>query len=136
MSTTRRLLEAAACAVFLLTASAALAQEPPAGAAERDKARAALGSGDVAGACLLFEQSHKAAVEAAASNRPAVPPDEILFDLADCHAKQQKPTVAAAEFDQVAAGAGSQAAEAKDRATALRGPAPAAQPGPAPGEPG
>ena len=127
----RRHLAAAAASAVLLFTGAVLAQEPPAGAAERDKARAALASGDVAGACGLFEQSHKAAVEAAAAGRPAVPPDEILFDLADCHGKQNKPTLAAAEFDQVAAANGPKAAEAKERAAALRGPAQAAaQPAP------
>src|SRR4051794_38603503 len=47
----------------------------------RDKARTAMTSGDVAGACLLFEQSFQA------SRTPGsgVSPDEALFDLAACH---------------------------------------------------
>src|SRR5262245_52663270 len=89
-----------ALALTLAFASFAHAQEPPAGAAERDKARSALASGDVAGACLSFEQGHKAAVEATAAGRPAVPPDEMLFELAGCHDKQGKTAVAIAEYEQ------------------------------------
>src|SRR5262249_45123062 len=44
----------------------------------RDKARAALSSGDVAGACVLFEQTYEASKTAGSG----VSTDDALFDLA------------------------------------------------------
>ena len=85
----------------------------------RDKGRAALSSGDVAGACLLFEQSYQAAAKPGSGGPPA---DEVLFDLADCHEKQGKGAIAAAEFEQVAAGGSGRVEDAKKRAAALRSP--------------
>ncbi len=118
----------AVASLLLVTwALPASAQESQGAAELRDKARAALSSGDVPGACALFEQSYQAAVKAAPGTAPA--PDEVLFDLADCHEKQGKATIAGAEFDQVAAGASAKAAEAKQRAAAMRAPPPA-PPGP------
>jgi hypothetical protein len=114
----------------LCLALPAMAQQPapdapppppaaPTAAELRDKGRAALAGGDVAGACLLFEQSYQAAAKPGASGPPA---DEVLFDLADCHDKQGKSAIAAAEFEQVAAGGSGQVDEAKKRAAALRSP--------------
>jgi hypothetical protein len=82
-------------------------------------------SGDVAGACVLFEQSY------AASRAPdsAVSPDDALFDLATCHEKAGKSAAATAEFAQVAAGNGPHAAEARQRAAALAAPTQPSQPG-------
>jgi len=93
---------------------------PEGAAALRDKARAALSSGDTAGACQLFEQSYQASKAAGST----VSPDEVLFDLADCHARQDKKAIAAAEFEQVATGTSSRAAEARARADALNAPPP------------
>lgn len=107
---------------------------PPTAAELRDKGRTALASGDVAGACLLFEQSFQAASKPGAAGPPA---DEVLFDLAECHEKQGKAAIAAAEFEQVASGSSGKAADAKTRAAALRsppkppGPDPVPPPGPA-----
>ena len=114
----------AAVTFFLLLSvhQGARAQDPSA-AELRDKAQAALAAGDVPGACLLFEQSFQAAQRVTAAGGTAAPtPNEVLFELAACHEKQGKPTVALAEFDQVAAGGGAQAGEAKQRADALRQP--------------
>ena len=91
----------------------------------RDSARTAMTSGDVAGACLLFEQSYTAS-RAAGSG---VSPDDALFDLAACHEKAGKSAVATAEFNQLAATNGPRAAEAKQRAAALAAPTQASQPG-------
>lgn len=107
---------------------------PPAPAAPtaselRDKGRAALASGDVAGACLLFEQSYQAATKPDAAGPPA---DEILFDLAECHEKQGKAAIAAAEYEQIASGTSGKAADAKARAAALRTPPKPAAPDPVP----
>jgi hypothetical protein len=121
----------ASLAALLLSAAAfvtlpARADEPSA-ADLRDKARAALTSGDTAGACVLFEQSYNAA-KAAGS---AVTPDDALYDLADCHDKLGKKTIAAAEFEQVA---GARAEDAKKRAAGLKpAPPPIEQAGPPPG---
>jgi len=94
---------AIAALLFTLVGSASAQDAPPPSAADfRDKARAALTSGDVAGACLLFEQSFQAATKAAPGGAASLPADEVLFDLADCHEKLGKQSAAAAEFDQVA----------------------------------
>jgi hypothetical protein len=132
-----RPLAASLAALCLTTAFAvpALAEDPPAGPTApvpaptapasaqelRDKARTAMTSGDVAGACLLFEQSYQA------SKGPAsgVSPDDALFDLAACHERAGKSAAATAEFGQVAAGSGPRAAEARQRAAALTAPPPA-----------
>jgi len=105
--------------------------ETPAAAPEgaealRDKARTALSSGDVAGACLLFEQSYQASKAAGST----VSPDDALFELADCHEKLDKKTIALAEFEELAAGAGSRAEEAKKRAETLKPPPPPPPPPP------
>jgi hypothetical protein len=100
---------------------------PPQAADElRSRARIALGSGDVAVACSLFEQSYQA------SRAPGsgVSPEDVLFDLASCHERQAQSAVAAAEFEQIAGGSGPRAAEAKARAAALRA---SPSPPPAPG---
>ena len=130
-----RPLTASLAALLVSAALPASAQEPaptppsaPSADALRDKARAALTAGDTAGACVLFEQSHQAS-KAAGS---AVAPDEALFDLADCHDKLGKKTIAAAEFEQVA---GPKSEEAKKRAAALKPPAPEALPPPPAGLP-
>ncbi|HSN99826.1 MAG TPA: hypothetical protein VLS89_16130 [Candidatus Nanopelagicales bacterium] len=108
----------------------------PAPAAEtatelRDRARAALAGNDVEGACLIFEQAHAAAVQAAQSGAPGPAPSEVLYELAGCHERQGKPTVAMAEYEQVAAAGGPLAEEARRRAEALRQPpGQPAQPGP------
>ncbi len=104
---------------------------PPTAAELRDKGRTALAAGDVAGACLLFEQSFQAASKPGAAGPPA---DEVLFDLAECHEKQGKAAIAAAEFEQVASGASGKAGDAKTRAAALRTPPkPPGDPVPPPG---
>ena len=116
----------------LLLSSAAFAQDPPSAAGLRDKARAALTSGDTAGACVLFEQSYQAA-KAAGS---AVSPDEALFDLADCHEKLGKSATAMAEFGELGSGGGPKAEEARKRVAALKPPPPpAALPAPPPPPP-
>lgn len=102
----------------------------PTAAELRDKGRAALAAGDTAGACLLFEQSFQAASKPGASGPPAA--DEVLFDLAECHEKQGKAAIAAAEFEQVASGSSSKAEEAKKRAATLRSPPKPAVPDPVP----
>jgi hypothetical protein len=108
----------------------ALADDVPTAQDLRDKARASFQSGDVAGACVLFEQSYQA------SKAPGsgVSPDDALFDLASCHEKQGKTATAKAEFDQVGAGGGARAGEAKARSAALVvAPVPAVVPAPAEG---
>ncbi|MEJ7735324.1 MAG: hypothetical protein WKG00_39835 [Polyangiaceae bacterium] len=125
-------LKTAAFVLTLTLASTALAQDVPAGSVERDKARTALAAGNTDEACLAFEQGHKAAVEATSAGRASVPPDEILFDLAQCHEKQGRSAVALAEYDQLAAGAGPRAADAKTRADAVRAATAAPQPAPVP----
>jgi hypothetical protein len=112
----------------VLLSATAFAQEPPSAAGLRDKARAALTAGDTAGACVLFEQSYQAS-KAAGS---AVSPDEALFDLADCHDKLGKKTIAVAEFGELASGGGPKAEEAKKRVAALKPPP---EPPPAPPAP-
>ena len=141
-----RPLAASLAALCLTTAFAApaLAEDPPVvpapalappaapapGAALelRDKARTAMTSGDVAGACVLFEQSY----QQAKAPGSGISPDDALFDLAACHEKAGNTPVAIAEFGQVAAGNGPRAAEARQRATALLAPPPATTVGPAP----
>src|SRR5215471_2603664 len=91
----------------------ALAQEPSA-QESRDKARAALEAGDVAAACLAFEQSYQASKAPGST----VQPDDALFELAACHDKQGKKAAASAEFEQLAAGGGPRAEEAKARVAA------------------
>ena len=109
-------------AVPAVPPTAATAPVPLPTASElRDKARTAMTSGDVAGACLLFEQSYQS------SRAPGsgVSPDDALFDLAACHEKAGKAAAATAEFSQLAAGNGPRAAEAKQHAAALTAAPPA-----------
>jgi hypothetical protein len=120
----RRALAPLAATAILCLSAAARAQpapeaDPSSAAALRDKGRAALQGGDVAGACLLFEQAYQAAGKPGASGPPA---DDVLFDLADCHEKQGKGAIAAAEFEQIASGSSGRADEAKKRAATLRTP--------------
>ncbi|MEO7331698.1 MAG: hypothetical protein ABI193_24195, partial [Minicystis sp.] len=84
---------------------------PPSAADLRDKAKIQLSSGDTAGACLLFEQSYQASRAAGST----VSEDDALFDLASCHEKLEKRAVATAEYEQLAAGGGPRAADAKNR---------------------
>src|SRR4051812_31351871 len=129
-----RSLSASLAALCLVTAFAvpAFAEDPPAAPAAapasaqelRDKARVAMTSGDVAGACLLFEESYQAALAPGS----AVSPEEALFALASCQERAGKIAAATAEFAQVAAGNGPRSAEAKQRAAQLAAPTPPAQP--------
>jgi hypothetical protein len=112
---------------LLCFAAPAAAQDASSAQALRDKAKAALGAGDTAGACLLFEQS-LAAAKAPVTDAKPPPVDDVLFELADCHEQIGKKAMAAGEFEQVS---GARAEEAKRRAAALRSPA-AAMPAPAP----
>lgn len=129
MRALRPFIASSAAISLIAAASVAAAQDAPSAQDLRDKARAALTSGDTAGACVLFEQSLSAA-KAAGS---AVTPDDALFDLADCHDKLGKKTIAAAEFDQLASGGGARAEDARKRAAALKPPPP--PPAPPPGQP-
>jgi hypothetical protein len=131
----------ASCAAFatliLALAPEVLAQGAPTAAELRERAQAALASGDVAGACQLFEQSHQAAVQAATAGPTGAPgagpaPDDVLFDLASCHEKQGRSDVAATEYDRIAAAGGPRAEEAKTRAAAVRA---ASAPAPTPTQP-
>lgn len=118
-----RALAAAILSLLLSVPMKAHAQDPTA-AELRDKAAAAMTGGDVPGACLLYEQSFQAAQKVVAGGGTSAPtPDEVLFDLAGCHEKQGRGAAAAAEFEQIAAAGGPRAAEAKQRADALRQPA-------------
>ena len=129
----RRAFAPTAALLLSCLATPALAQQPqpgpdtpaqaPTAAELREKGRTALAGGDVAGACLLFEQSYQAAAKPGAAGPPA---DEVLFDLAACHEKQGKAAIAAAEYEQIGAGTGAKADEAKKRAAVLRAPPPPA----------
>ena len=136
-----RPLAASLAALCLTTAFVvpALAQIPPAAPVApapapapaqelRDKARTAMTSGDVAGACVLFEQSYQL------SRAPGsgISPDDALFDLAACHEKAGKKELAVTEFGQLVAASGPRAAEAKQRSQALAAPPPATSAEPAP----
>ena len=117
-------------------ASARSRAAAPRRAAElRDKARAALAAGDVAGACLLFEQSYaacapKAPRRAAPRRRRALRARRLPREAG------QERRIAAAEFEQVAAGRRrARPRTPKARAAALRGrraEAPPADPAPRP----
>lgn len=94
----------------------------------RTEARATLDKGDVAAACVQFEQAYQASTRAAA-DAAGPKPDEILFELANCHERQGLKDLAANEFDQVVAAGGARAEDARTRAQNLRGgtaPEPAA----------
>lgn len=133
----RRALAPTAVLLLSCLAAPAWAQQPgpdpqpaPTATELRDKGRAALASGDTAGACLLFEQSYQAAAKPGATNAPAA--DEVLFDLAECHEKLGKAAIAAAEYEQIASGSSAKAAAAKDRAAKLRSPTKPEGPAPQP----
>jgi len=105
------------------------APAPPPAAAEgpdqiRDRARVALAGGDVAGACQLLEQAYQQVTTGVqgGAGAPGIAPNDLLFELADCHERQGKTAVAASEFAQVAAAGGPQAEQARTRAAALRTP--------------
>ena len=76
---------------LVCVAAPAAAQDAPSAQALRDKAKAALGTGDTAGACLLFEQSWRGR-QSAGRRRPR---DDVLFELADCHERIGKKAMAA-----------------------------------------
>lgn len=88
----------------------------------KKEADAAMASSDIQRACLLYEEAYGIASKAPA-DAPGPKPMELLFSLADCHEKQGFATLAASEFEQVAAAGGTRAEEAKGRAAKLR-PAP------------
>ena len=114
---------------LVLVAPVALAQDAESSSALRDKARTALAAGQTAEACVLFEQSHKAAQrEQTAGTAGAPAPDEVLFELAQCHEKQGKGAVAQAEYEQVAAGQSGQAAAAATKVKELKKPPQPPQP--------
>lgn len=122
----RALLPLSLAAALLLCAPAAFAQDKSA-ADLRTEAKAALDRSEIPAACVLFEQAYQAAKKAPADD-PGPKPNEILFDLADCHEKQGYASLAAGEFDQIAQAGGAQAEEAKARAAKLRGPIEAPKP--------
>src|SRR5512139_56945 len=98
-------------AALLLVAPSALAQDKSA-ADLRTEAKAALDRNEIPAACVLYEQAYQAAKKAPADD-PGPKPNEILFDLADCHEKQGYATLAASEFEQIAQAGGAQADVAK-----------------------
>ncbi|MCC6552212.1 MAG: hypothetical protein IT372_04215 [Polyangiaceae bacterium] len=124
-----------AALLIALAASPALAQpagEPPPAPPEtaeqiRGRARAALTGGDVTAACVLFEQAFAFGMREGTDT--GVFPTDILFDLAECHARQGLVDVAATELDGIAGRGGPRAEEARARAAELRKP-PAAPPAP------
>ena len=119
----RRSFSAAFATLLYCLAPEALAQTTPTAAELREKAKATLASGDTAGACALFEQSHKAAVDAAAAGQTRGPaPDDVLFDLASCHEREGRSELAASEFERIAKAGGPGAGEAGTRAEAIRQP--------------
>src|SRR5687768_6528246 len=95
-------------ALAALAPTTALAQDPAAAPAApaksaadlRTDARATMDKGDVAAACVLFEQAYTAS-KSGAADAAGPKPDEILFELAACHEKQGLKDIAANEFDQV-----------------------------------
>lgn len=94
-----------------------------------EKARTTFSAGDIAAACVLFEQCHQAASTApAGSSGPS--PEQALLEWGACYEKLGKADLALSKYDQAAAGSGPKAEEAKARALALRGPPPAANPPP------
>jgi len=105
-------------ASLVLSAGQAFAQDKTAGDLQAE-AKAAIGRGEIPQACLLFDQAYQLSTKA--------PPDAVgpkpmeLFDLADCHERQGYGSLAATEFEQVSAGGGANAAEAKGRADKIRG---------------
>ncbi|AKT39139.1 tetratricopeptide repeat protein [Chondromyces crocatus] len=88
----------------------------------REKARTALASNDVGGACLLFEQAYEGAVRASRAGNPGPAPNDVLFELAACHERQGRPNVAVAEYAQVASAGGPNAEAARLRVEALQPP--------------
>lgn len=106
-------------ALLLVAAGAAAQPAAPSSSELLEKARAALASGDTAGACKLFEESRSArAAEAAGTTGPAS--SDIQFELASCHEKEGKAEQAKKEFDELAQSGGARSEEAKTRASALR----------------
>jgi hypothetical protein len=112
----------------MATTSLAIAQEGSSAIELRDRARATLAAGDVAGACLLYEQGYQEVLKLSGDAAASLSPNDVLFELADCHAKLGQPTLAAAEFGQVASSSSARAAEARDRAAALKAPTPPPSP--------
>jgi hypothetical protein len=97
------------------------------------KARTTLSTGDVAGACALFEQSR--ATRVTEGDKPDLPKlDDIQFELAECLEKSGKLEDAAKGFEELASGTGPRAESAKSRAVELRAKL-APTPPPAPVEP-
>ncbi len=131
----RSFLSISFAAALLVMAPSVLAQDKSA-AELRTEAKAALDRNEIPAACVLYEQAYQAAKKAPADD-PGPKPDEILFDLADCHEKQGYATLAASEFEQIAQAGGAQADVARGRAAKLRGqdPEQPAQPPAAPAQP-
>ncbi len=126
----------AAAVLLSLTAIAAPAFGQEKSAEElRTQARASLASGDVAGACVLFEQGYQIASKQA-PDAPGPKASELLYDLADCHEKKGYASLAANEFDQVAQAGGANADDAKARAAKIRQPQQPVLPPPGPPAPG
>ena len=101
------------------TASVAAAQGAPPAQALRDRARQAQATGDMVRACQLFEQSFLTARAVG-----GLSPDDVLFELADCHEHLGKKPEAANEFHEVMIGGGPRAQEARERLVALTTPGP------------
>ncbi len=117
IATKRRGLTAFALLLTLAIPGAAGAQEKSA-ADLRKEANDSLFKGDVAAACVAFEQAYQLAQKAPPDD-PGPKANELLFDLADCHERQGYATLAVKEFEQVAALGGGNAADAKTRAAKL-----------------
>lgn len=100
------------CVVTLSTAASA---QDKTAAELRTDAKAALAAGDVPSACVLFEQGYQATKKAAPGD-PGPKPEELLFELAECHEKQGYASLAGNEYAEVAQLGGANAAEAKTRA--------------------
>ena len=117
IATKRRGLTAFALLLTLAIPGAAGAQEKSA-ADLRKEANDSLFKGDVAAACVAFEQAYQLAQKAPPDD-PGPKANELLFDLADCHERQGYATLAVKEIEQVAALGGGNAADAKTRAAKL-----------------
>jgi hypothetical protein len=106
-----------------LVAAPAAAQDKP--AAEKTAAdlqregRELLANGENAAACTRFERAYDLAGKP--DKAGGAKPEDVLFDLAECHEKQGYASLAASEFEQVAGSSSARSADAKSRAAKLRG---------------
>src|SRR5687767_1350308 len=115
-----KLLSLTLAAAICAAAPSAFAQQPQKTAAElRAEAKTALDENRTADACVLYEQAYQASKQAPPDD-PGPRPNEILFDLADCHEKQGYNQLAAGEFEQVANAGGDNADQAKARLARLK----------------